>query len=342
MPTRFAHASEPIVDCVPVGNAHPICGFHNPEDLALLPGGRFLVVSEMGRLEGFTPGTIVLYELETGTLTIAFPLADLAQEPSEGWGDASCPSAPPKLSPHGLSLGTRPDGKLQLLVVNHGREAVEFFEISDTATVPQLTWRGCVMAPDPLFMNDVASLPDGGFVATHMFPRGNEKSAGLRGMLGGATGYVVEWHAGKGLVKVQGSDADMPNGIEASADGKDLFVAAYLKNEVFRFSRSEGRVTARTALKRPDNLSWSPDGSLLAASHDAMLSEMLDCRNIERGACGAAFSIVAIDPATLATRSLYQHEGAPMGAATSAIRVGDDLFIGTNAGDRILRVPFPK
>jgi hypothetical protein len=342
VPPDFALAREAIIDCAPVGNARPVCGFHNPEDLALLPGGRFAVISQMGRIEGFTPGTIAFYDIETGAHAVAFPLADFAAPPSEGWGDPSCPSAPPKLSPHGLSLGTRPDGKLALLVVNHGREAVEFFEVSHTATVPQLTWRGCVMAPDPLFMNDVVALPDGGFVATHMFPRGREKSSGLKALLGGNTGYVIEWHAGQELHKVAGSDSVMPNGIEASSDGKSLYVAAYLENEVFMFSRREGKITARTALKRPDNLSWSPDGTLLAASHDATLSEMLECHGIEHGACGAGFSIVAIDPKTLATRTLYRNEGPPMGAATSAIRAGDELIIGSNAGDRILRVPFPK
>ena len=28
---------EAIIDCTPVGDARPICGFQNPEDLALLP-----------------------------------------------------------------------------------------------------------------------------------------------------------------------------------------------------------------------------------------------------------------------------------------------------------------
>ena len=36
--------------------------------------------------------------------------------------------------------------------------------------------------------------------------------------------------------------------------------------------------------------------------------------------------------------TLYASDGAPMGAGTVGLRVGDELFIGSYHGDRILRV----
>ena len=45
----------------------------------------------------------------------------------EGWGTPDCPGEPDKaFAPHGIHLSRRGDGRLQLLVVNHGgREAIE-------------------------------------------------------------------------------------------------------------------------------------------------------------------------------------------------------------------------
>jgi hypothetical protein len=59
---------------------------------------------------------------------------------------------------------------------------------------------------------------------------------------------------------------------------------------------------------------------------------------VRNGACAAAFEIIELDPATMSTRRLLAHKGAPMGAATVAQRVGDALYIGSFAGDRLLRV----
>ena len=56
------------------------------------------------------------------------------------------------------------------------------------------------------------------------------------------------------------------------------------------------------------------------------------------GACPIEFQIVAIDPVTMETEILYRNEGAPMGAGTVGLVIGDELFIGSFAGDRILRV----
>ena len=63
------------------------------------------------------------------------------------------------------------------------------------------------------------------------------------------------------------------------------------------------------------------------------------CVSIERGACGIPFKIVALDPDSMTiVETLYANEGAPMGAGTVGLRVGDELFIGSFHGDRILRV----
>ena len=341
-----AKPRDPIVDCTASADARPICGFQNPEDLALLPSGRILVISQMGEMDGSLPGSLVFFDLASEAITPAFggasPETPLAT--NEGWGDPACPGAPgDKFSPHGLALARRPDGALQLLVVNHGgRESIELFEVSDSGTAPSLAWRGCAISPADSFLNDVAALPDGGFVTTHMFPKKGGLLPMLKGVLGLSTGWVLEWHAGSGWRKVPGSDGAMPNGIEASPDGDTLYVDMYLNDEVRKISRKTGETLATVEIASPDNVLWSPDGSLLVASHSAPLNEMLACGKIERGACPFHFSIVQLDPDTLGSYALYENVGPPMGAGTAALRIGAELVIGSFKGDRIVRVTLPR
>lgn len=333
-----------IVDCKASDDARPVCGFQNPEDLALLPSGRNLVISQMGEMDGSEPGNLVFFELATDEITPAFAGAASALAPTAGWGDPACPGAPDaKFSPHGLALARRPDGALQLLVVNHGgRESIEFFEASDTDAAPSLAWRGCALPPAESFLNDVASLPDGGFVTTHMFPRNGGVVAMLTGLVGMSTGWVFEWQPGTGFTKVPESDGAMPNGIEVSPDGESIYVDLYLGDEVRKISRKTGATLASVEIASPDNVLWSPDGSLLVASHNAPLNELLACGEIEAGACPFHYSIVELDPETLKPHALYENAGPPMGAGTAALRIDDELIVGSFKGDRIVRVRLAK
>ncbi len=330
----------PVVDCAATDDARPVCGFQNPEDLAQLPASGALVFTQMGTMDGATPGSIVFFDLATDAITPAFGGASSpGLAPTAGWGDPECPGAPgEKLSPHGLSLARRPDGALALLVVNHGgRESIELFEVDDTPGAPGLAWRGCVVAPEGSFLNDVAALPDGGFVTTHMFAKGGTTLPILKSLLGLSTGWVLEWHADSGWTKVPQSDGAMPNGITASADGGSLYVDLYLGDEVRKISRKTGELLATVEIASPDNILWSPDGSLLVASHNAPLRDVLACGEVERGACAFHYSIVELDPETLKPHALYENSGPPMGAGTAALRIGDELVIGTFKGDRIVR-----
>ena len=65
---------------------------------------------------------------------------------------------------------------------------------------------------------------------------------------------------------------------------------------------------------------------------------MAVCASLESGACPAEFRIFAIDPVSLEAEELYRNQGSPMGTGTAGVVVGRELFVGSFAGDRILRV----
>lgn len=330
-----------VIDCVPEGPARPICRFQNPEDLVALPGGQAILVSEYGAMEGNRPGRLSLFVLDSEERRVLFEGGD-ADGTRASWGDAACPGPPTKaFSPHGIHLSQRSDGAMQLLVVQHGgRESVEFFEVDGAGTEFSISWRGCAIAPDRAWLNSVAAIPSGGFVATSMMDRlaAGEKLTDAF-LAGDPTGYVVTWAPGAGFGRMPGSEGAMPNGIEVSEDGSRVFLNSSGEGVVRRIVRATGETEATAAVPGLDNARWSTDGRLVVASLlGGGEAEFALCTNLTRGACPIEFQIVAVDPVTMKTEVLYRNAGAPMGAGTVGLVIGDELFVGSFAGDRILRI----
>lgn len=335
---------EPIVACDAQGPARPLCGFRNPEDLVVLPGGRALLVSEYGDMQRAEEGAIVRLDLATERRTELFRAGDAGDaRPTPGWGDPACPGAPASFSPHGIDLVRRTDGRDALLVVNHGgRESVEMFEVRDAGGAARLAWRGCAAATETAWLNDVVGLEDGGFLVSHMMPR----RRGLAqlwelarvALFGVASGHVLAWSPERGFSVVPGSEAALANGIALSPDGETLFVNATLGDRVIGIERATGRVVGEAEVESPDNATWAEDGRLWVASLTGSTLEMQACAELERGACPTSFQIVAVDPRSFATEIVYASDGVTMGAGTVGLQVGGELFVGSFAGDRILRV----
>lgn len=339
-------SQDPVMDCVDSKGIHPICGFQNPEDLALFDHGRSVVVSQFGGMEGEQPGSLAILDLATEELRVARRPGseDRARggAVAGGWGDPACPGPPSaEFAPHGIDLApyaAGEEGGLRLLVVNHGgRESIEIFEVSGHGGEAAIEWRGCVIPPEGAFLNDIVSLPDGGFLVTHMMDRESQLSELVLASLGGNTGFVYEWHSEAGFRVVQGTEGPFPNGIELSADGEEIFLNYYLGNEVRRISRESGEVLARGEVRHPDNSSWAGDGRLLVASHLGAFWDQIACTPLEAGACPFEFAILAFDPETLESTEVFRNEGPPMGAATVAIDLGGELLMGSFAGDRVIR-----
>lgn len=332
----IAFADEPITGCVASGNQQPVCKFQNPEDLVPLPGGAALLVSEYGDLQGGRPGGLALFVLETDERRDLFRGGDAKAGPTEGWGDPACPGPPPPdFSPHGIDLARRSDGALALAAVQHGgRESIELFELSGSDSNWSLAWRGCWIAPDDAWLNEVILLADGSLMASHMMPR----SAGERAFENGAPGWVLHWTPDGGFSKVAGSEVLLANGLELSDDEKTLYLNSSVDG-LRRIDLAKGKVTGHAEIGALDNSTWAPDGKLLVAHLLPESNESFAiCGARKQRVCPIPFRIVAVDPDTLETSVRFDSVGSPMGAGTVGLQVGDELFVGSFSGDRILRV----
>jgi sugar lactone lactonase YvrE len=225
-------------------------------------------------------------------------------------------------------------------LVHHGfRESIEVFEIDTRPAVPTVTWVGCVIAPATAAFNSVTPLPGGGFAATNPNRRVNPQP----GADPTNTGEIWEWDPKTGFSIVPGSEGHGPNGIEASPDGRWLYVNHWPARKVLKMSRGQTPVVKELldVSFQPDNIRWQPDGSLLAAGHGGPdTPTVIKCLF---KVCAHAASVVArIDPkAWTATEIVRYPANEKFFSSTVALQVGKEIWIGTITGDRIARYPMP-
>lgn len=342
----------PISDCTAKNGMQPICQFRNPEDIVLLPDGHTLLISQMGlNFQQADPGSLALFDTRTQSVTQAFPNGNsteaTALAPADNWGTADCPGNPGQsLAPHGIALRHRDDQRWQLAVVNHGgRESIEMFELLTDNQEPKLAWRGCVIQPDGVFVNDVALLKNGGYIASHMYDKNAMQLFGInnsmfKAMLGMDTGYVFEWQPASGFRTLEESHGAFINGVEISPDEQTVFANVYFGDEVRKLDRISGKKLGSTAVSHADNLAWDDQGLLLVASHNGSLSEQMACFGEPGSTCSLPFTLTRIDPQSMHSEVILSHGGAPMGAATVAREVGDYLYLGSFSGDRIVKLKY--
>ena len=315
-----------------VYKATPIMGIAGPEDFELLPDGKTLVVGQFRRPP--VPGGLSLLDTSADTL---LPLP-IVNNPTAGWGEAGC-TAPTHIGAHGINLSQRADGRWQLLAVNHeGRESVEFLELIGSGPATRAIWRGCVISPDGAY-NDIAGTKDGGFVAT--IPTSAAvfaANAGKAPMDGKTnTGYLVAWHPGKGQVRLPNSDAPYNNGVQVSPDGRTAYFNAWTGKEVRRYDIASGQVTGVIKLDfRPDNLTWTKDGALIAAGTDESATGP-NCPQLD-GMCALGFGIARIDPRRFRATPVFTAPPGVMVGVSVAILVGKDFYVGGFSGNRVVRL----
>ena len=328
-----------INGCEPVGDIRPVCGMQTPEDIAALEDGRHLLLAHFGGMIEAT-GSLGLFDTQTEKLSSLFPLTSaIPTSTQEPWGESDCqPPAQNNFSPHGTHLGQLSNGRWRYLVVNHGREAVEMFEVLGQGTNTTLTWRGCVPAAAETFMNDVVGLSSGDLIFTRMFHKGG-LIENLQSFVGFNTGDLWRWNKDSGLRILPGTEARQPNGIEISADQRYVFANMYINQEVWKVDAQTGETVATAAIANADNSAWGSDGRLWVVTHSGGLLETVGCFDSQRAPCGAQFTVVALDPITMATEDLFTHRGAPMGAATVAVPQGGRVYMGSFVGDRLISVP---
>jgi hypothetical protein len=331
--------------CAPSGGLTFICGVANPEDLVVVPNTRWMLAS------GMAPGGgLHLVDTQAKTVKNLYAVGTAATR-ADRTKYATCPGPldPKQALLHGLSLRSAASGRYTVYATNHGgRESVEVFELSASAgalgagasaeAAPTATWIGCVLAPGKMSFNSVAAFSDGTLVATVLITPDKTFEDAFAQRI---TGVVMQWTPGTpAFAALPGTELSANNGIETSPDDREFYVASTTTKRIVAFARNNTSKPLRVAqLKEfgPDNVRWTSDNRLITAG---MLDDEPACGGApkdEKGIrCPRGYVVVTIDPKTMAVTEIARGPATPSFTGTAiAMRVGDDLWLGSFNADRL-------
>jgi len=329
--------------CAPVGDLHFICGPHHPEDLVQIPGTPWILVSGMGGASpGSPPGPGDLYLLNaTDKHWHSIAQASLAavKENKKVYGDCPAPDAAQFLS-HGLAIRVGRNGRHTLYVINHGgRESVEIFAIDARGAEPRLSWTGCAVLTASAWLNAVVPLPGEGFIVTSTFDPKDPQARAKMGS-GQYAGAVFRWQPGRGFAPLAGGITG-DNGVAISGDGKWLYFNWFFGRAVIRVARAGGALATAAMDFLPDNIDFAPDGSLYVTGQNVDPKQLM--AGCPSGNCLHGTTIVKLDPATMKTRVIARlPPNATFSDGTTALQVGDTIFLGSYRGEAVAYMKAPK
>jgi arylesterase/paraoxonase len=249
------------------GRCSEVAGVPGPEDLTIHPRTGVAYVSACDRFaleRGEAPrGALYAYALDAKSpAPVNLTAAELAD---------ACP--------HGISLWLDPGGKDRLFAIVHRgeRHSIEVYDLEGERLVHRES------LADPLLVspNDLVAVARDALYATndHGWPPGFART--LEEWLRLPLATVVHWD-GQRFAKVA-SGIRLANGIQASADGRTLFVAGSLDRAVHVYDRdpATGALAHREKVPVgtvPDNVEVDAAGALWIGAHPQALA-LVNYRN---------------------------------------------------------------
>ncbi len=335
--------------CDPVGKAQFVCLTEGAEDIAHVPKSDWVIVS----------GVLRAVNTKDHAEVDLYPSADKFDKKTY----AGCPgpiggaeAAEKKIRAGGLNVEEGANGIHKLRFLHGGeRRAVEVFELNATGKTPTLAWVGCIPYPQDAGFNSMGVLPNNGVVATNFLPASmggfrGDKGANSRARLsaGENVSSLFEWTPAGGWAKIPGSEGSGLNGIEASKDGKAIYVSEWAVNQVVKFTREPGKPAVKEVIARlnfhPDNLRWQPDGTLVVAGQTGTVEDVLNTCLSKNDCSKNSSSAAIIDPVKKTAREVVtaNPDSAAMHIATAGTIVGKEIWLANiGGGMRIGRFQLP-
>ncbi len=316
-----------------------IRGLNNAEDMVQIGGTKWILAGNLGNQSWKKGG---LYLIDSESLEWTEAEIDFSGAAAEGYEMI----ADPKLfSSHGIALKSIGENRFEVYAVNHGgRESVEVFDLTIQDDTPAIVWKGSVPTPDGLRGNAVAPLSDGFLVTIPMTD--NNPGTFLDFLAGKPTGAVYRWTAQGGYREIPGGKLAGNNGIAVSPDEKWAFVNGYSDRSVTRISLADNQIEPVTTHLSflPDNIRYSTDGTLLVTGQDSsILTVVLLTNGTGIGVSPADTAVVQLDPQTMkVTEVLKLPKFRAFGGGTTALYVGNDLWISSFRAQRIMILPNAK
>jgi arylesterase/paraoxonase len=255
--------------------------------------------------------------------------------------DATRDALPQGFQPHGISLHREPDGRKVLFVINHagGRHTVEIFDVNGAALVHRRTVTGASMVSP----NDIVGTGTDSFYVTndHANPTGWMRTVEDFGRLRLTT---VQYFDGKGFTtSIEGLGGS--NGINISADGRTLYVAAASERAVHVYDRdpATGMLAHRTVVDVPgfaDNIDVLANGDLLLGVHTKIFELLAHFRDGSKLSPSHVMLLRADGKGGFVPETIYYNKGQEISGASVAAAARGRLLIGPIFQSKILDCPW--
>ena len=328
----------PLQGCESNNELIVYCGFQNPEDLAITPDNKFLIVAEFGGMAPLAPmtsGSLSFFDLDKKLKIM--PVIKFG--PNE-WGEPSCHrDASIPFGPHGIDLIKRDDGRFQLAVVSHyPYESIEMFQLIQDQDW-YLEWKGCINLNEKYYFNDVALDREGNFYATHMFAKDYSLVRLVWNVfMKSNTGLVAYWNKQNGFKELGFTAGSFPNGIALDMANNNLIVNYNLGDKTSLYSLERQQVISEYKHNSPDNVVIR-NGYVWVTNHDHGAMDTFKCG--DNSNCPLPFSINQLSLKNLAPIASHSFENTNMGVGTVGLVHNHSIWIGSYHSDRLAEARLP-
>lgn len=312
------------------------------EDIVILPDGQGALISSDDRramLAGKpTLGAIYYVDLKTPG---AQPV-NVTPEP------------PPGFHPHGISLYPRQGAPTTLYVVSHPgadllgdrpegkgpKHTIEVFDVAPIAAGTKLTHRRTIADAQRLISpNDVVAVGRDRFYVTNdhgtrtAFWRRVEDYLRLR------RSHII-YFDGQGFKRLAG-DYRYANGIQASRDGRTIYLASPTDRSIFLFDRdvTSGALTQRRQIfvgTGPDNIEVDSEGNLWIGAHPKLLTFVAHAQDARKKSPSQVLRLTPDGAGGFHSQEIFLSDGSDLSASSVAARHGSRLLVGAVFGPGFL------
>lgn len=243
---------------------------------------------------------------------------------------------PADFRPHGISLWRGAGSEKRLFVINHplaGGHEVVIYAVGDDS----LDLLETIRYPELSSPNDLVAVGAREFYAT------NDRGYPEEGLMATLEAYLqlpvasVSHFDGEDGRRAEGGLV-FANGINASADGRTVYVAECLRRSVGVYERDPGTgaLTRRRTIDLgtcPDNIEVDEQGMLWIAGHPRLF-DLIAHR--DDAATLAPTHLLRVDPASGSVDEILLDDGSLISAASTAAVAGDRMVVGAIFDDKVL------
>jgi arylesterase/paraoxonase len=232
--------------------------------------------------------------------------------------------------PHGISFYQTPEGKKLLFVVNH-RDSGNFIEIfqyrNDTLQHLERITDSLMISP-----NDVVGVGERQFYFTNDHAERPGTLRSLKDLATIGTGNVG-YYNGERVVITSVEGIKYANGINASADGAQVYLAATTDRMVLVFNRDQatGALTLTKEIDTGtgvDNIDIDESGNLWVGCHPQLLKFLSHAKDASKLSPSEVIKLTPQPNGSYIQTTVYMNDGAELSASSVAAVYRNKLLIG--------------